>query len=55
MSTMKITRRQVFQNSRTGEVRAFPRGSSVTSVWKLLVPRHVVPVSRSGLPGLVSV
>lgn len=46
MHEMKITRKQIFQNSRTGEVRAFPRGSSITAEWRLVSRKHPIPVSR---------
>lgn len=48
MHQMKITRKQIFQNARTGEVRVFPRGSSVTGDWKLVSQKHPVPVSQIG-------
>lgn len=55
MQEMKITRKQIFQNSRTGEVRAFPRGSSVTAEWRLLSQKHPIPVSQLGSNTLKSV
>jgi len=55
MHEMKITRKQIFQNARTGEIRTFPRGSSVTAEWRLVSQKHPVPVSRLGSNILKSV